>query len=131
MDLLTVRQVAGKKFAIEVRSHRVESDMSREDGGEDGAMSPAELVAGALAACIGMTVWTYCRNHDLPSEGIEVNAVPAMAADPRRIGNVAVDISLPAGFPANRRDAVVRVAKQCTIHNTLAHPPVVDIDIVP
>jgi uncharacterized OsmC-like protein len=129
MDLMTISQVKGKRFTVEIRSHRLESDMHREDGGEDGGMNPVELLVGALGACIGMMVKSYCDMHDLPSEGISIDAVPAIATNPTRLGNVAIDVTLPAGFPEDKREAVLKFAKHCPVHNTLLHPPEIDLDI--
>jgi uncharacterized OsmC-like protein len=129
MDLMTIRQVEGKRFSVEIRNHRVEADMHKEDGGEDGGMNPVELLVGALGACIGMMVKAYCDNHDLPSEGISLEAVPTLATNPKRIGNVAIDVTLPPGFPQDKKEAVLKFAKHCPVHSTLEHPPEIDVDI--
>lgn len=127
---MTVKQAGGKKFTVEIRDHRVDTDMHREDGGADGGMSPVEMLVASLAACVGMTIHTYCVTCGLPSEGISIDAVPTMADDPKRVGNVAMDVTLPEGFPADRREAVLRFVKNCPVHNTLTHPPELDLDIV-
>ena len=129
MALMTIRQVKNKRFSIELGDHVVNSDMHKDAGGEDSALNPVELLMGSLGACIGMMVQAYCRTHDLPSEGILVNAVSTLASDPTRIESIVVDISLPEGFPDNRREAVLRAAKTCPIHNTLESCPEIDIDI--
>ena len=131
MDLMTIRQLEGKRFSVEIRNHRLESDMHKEDGGEDCGMSPAELLVGSLGACIGMMVKAYCDMHGLPSEGISVDAVPTLATGPTRIGNVAIDVTLPSGFPEDKKESVLRFAKHCPVHNTLLHPPEIDMDIAP
>ena len=130
MDLITVRCKGGKKVEIEVRGHRIECDMGREDGGEDAAPSPKDMLAASLGACIGIMVHGYCKGHGLPCEGIEVNVVPTMGTNPNRIQNLAIDITLPAGFPEDGKEGVLRAAKHCPVHATLEHPPVIDIDIV-
>lgn len=129
MDLMTVSQEKNKRFKIEIRNHAIYSDMHKEDGGEDSAMSPSELFMASLAACVGMIIHTYCTKHNLKSEGISVSAVPTMDKDPIRIKNIAIDIELPEDFPENRRDAVLKVAKMCPIHNTLEHKLEIDMDI--
>ncbi len=131
MDLMTISQVKGKRFSIEIRNHRIDSDMHKEDGGEDGGMSPAELLVGALGACIGMMVKTYCDRHELPSDGISIAAVPTLATAPNRIGNVAIDVTLPPGFPEDKKESVLTFAKHCPVHNTLLNPPELDMDIAP
>ena len=59
MDLITVAREAGLAFKVNVRGHEFSSDMSVSDGGRDAAPAPAELVGGALGACIAMMVQAY------------------------------------------------------------------------
>lgn len=127
MDLLEVTQKKDFKFTIKVRDHVVEADMRKEDGGEDTGPNPIELLVGALSACIGMTIRVYCKMHNLPAEGIVVNAVPTLEA-PKRLKNVAIDIALPEGFPEDKRDSVMRVAHKCPVHKALTDPPGIDMD---
>ena len=63
------------------------------------------------------------------SDGIEVSAVPTMDSNPRRIKNIALDITLPKDFPENRKAAILKVAHLCPVHNTLQNPPEIDIEI--
>jgi len=130
MDLMEIKQTEEKTFSIEVRNHKIISDMHKEDGGSDAGMNPLELMVGALCACIGLKLQQYCRAHDLPSEGIVVNAVTTIAPNPVRISNIAIDLTLPEGFPEEKREVAMRVAHTCPIHATLKNPPEVDIDIV-
>ncbi|MFH1726533.1 MAG: OsmC family protein [Elusimicrobiota bacterium] len=130
MDLMTISQVEDKKFSIELRSHKIESDMHADEGGKDAGMNPIELLVGSLGACIGMTIKFYCDSHKIPCEGLVVNAVPTLAAKPKRVENIAIDISLPEGFPEDRKESILRVAEKCPVHNALKHAPAIDIDIV-
>jgi putative redox protein len=129
MDLIKVTQVKGTQFTIEVRSHKIGADMHREDGGNDSAMNPVELLVGALCACIGMMTNIYCAKHDLPSEGIAIDAVPTLASDPKRIQNIAIDITLPEGFPEEKKEAILRTAAACHVHHALVQGTEIDIDI--
>ena len=129
MDLIEATQTKGREFRIRVRDHAIVADMNKADGGEDGGMSPVELLVGAMAACMGMTIQIYCAAHDLPSEGIEVSAVPALATNPKRLENVALDITLPDGFPDDRRGAVLNALKTCIIHRAFTNPPEIDAEL--
>jgi putative redox protein len=129
MDLIEASQTSLREFKIRVRDHEVTADMSLVDGGKDGGMSPVELLVGALAACMGMTIQIYCSSHGLPCEGIEVNAVPAIATNPKRLENVALDITLPDGFPEDRRSAVLKVLRSCIIHRAFSDPPEIDAEL--
>ncbi|MBF0105169.1 MAG: hypothetical protein HQM16_07565, partial [Deltaproteobacteria bacterium] len=69
-------------------------------------------------------------SKNISSEGIVTNAVPTLATNPKRLQNVAIDITLPEGFPPDKKDAIIKVAHACPVHHTLMNPPEIDIDIV-
>lgn len=55
----------------------------------------------------------------------------AMALDrPARVASVDVRLTVP-GLPAERADALLAVARHCTVHNTLAQQPEVTIALKP
>ncbi|MBI4677174.1 MAG: OsmC family protein [Elusimicrobia bacterium] len=129
MDLMEIKQAKGMKFSIRLRGHVLGTDMHKEDGGDDAGMNPIELLVGALAACIGTTIHIYCKMHQLPAEGIVVNAVPTLASDPKRIQTITLDITLPEGFPQEKRESILRVAHKCPVHKAFETPPEIDIEL--
>ena len=68
---------------------------------------------------------------DLPHEGLTVEIDWEKAVDPPRIGRVRCGIRMPEDFPKHMRDAALKVARQCLIHNTLHHKPHIEIDYAP
>ena len=130
MDLISVTHESDTKFAIRVRGHEVASDMSVKDGGHDDGLSPVELLAGSLGACVAMIVQRYCDNHGYTDGHVEVSLTIELADDPKRIGNIVIDLEVPKDVPENRMEAIKRVAQRCPIHQTLKNPPTVDVDIV-
>lgn len=130
MDLITINRRAGLAFDIRVRHHEVTSDLSSADGGCDAGLAPVELFAGSLGACIAMMVQRYCHTCGHTAGDVGVSLTLELADRPKRISGIVVDVELPEGVPASRRDAVRRVAEQCVIHGTLTHPPRVDVDIL-
>ncbi len=130
MDLITVTRQGDLEFNIHVRGRDVISDMSAEDGGRGAGFTPAELLAGSLGACIAMMVQGYCDRHGHNDGDVGVNLTFELADNPKRVGVIVVDVELPDGFPDDRRDAIRRIAERCSIHETLSHPPRVDVDFV-
>jgi putative redox protein len=129
MDLITVSRNSGSGFGIRVRGHHVTSDMSAGDGGQDQGPSPAELLASSLGACIAMIVQGYCTAHGYDGD-VGVSLTMELADKPKRVGRFVVDLELPPGIPAEKMEAIKRVAQHCPIHETFKNPPEVDIDIV-
>ena len=129
MDLLTVTRESGLEFKVNVRGHEFKSDMSVSDGGNDGAPSPAELLAGSLGACVAMMVQSYCDTHGYTDGEVEVSLTLELADNPKRVGAFVMDVELPRDVPEDKVEVVRRVAERCTIHETLEHPPRVDIEL--
>jgi len=129
MDLISIDHSKHKAFTVSVRKHQIITDMHCEDGGEDTGPNPTELFAASLGTCIGMIAYEYCIHHDLPAEGISLSVVPQLADNPKRIQAIAIDLTMPAGFPENRRAAIKNAARACVITNTLQAPPELDLEI--
>jgi uncharacterized OsmC-like protein len=119
----------GDRFEIGVRQHRLEVDQPLTDGGDDQAPTPTELFVSSLAACVAFYARRYLARHNLPTDGLAVHTDFTMAARPARVGQINLHIDLPAGLPQERRAALLAVAGHCTVHNTLATPPEVSIDL--
>lgn len=130
MDLITITQQKDSIFRAEIRNHTFLSDMSEADGGNDGAPSPAEFLVSSLGMCIGMVINTYCDSHGYNTKGVEVSMTFVLAADPKRIKNITVDLTLPENFPMDRKKAVHNLIKTCVIYNSLSPQTEVDIEIV-
>ena len=127
---VAVRHVAGDAYAISVRGHSLLADQPVPDGGQDSAATPTELLVAALASCVAFYAGRYLLRHGLDRSGLGVTADFTMADDrPARVRGVQLRISVPAGMPPKRRDALLAVASHCTVHNTLRHEPDVRIEL--
>lgn len=130
MDLITVTRRSNLEFNIHVRGRDVMSDMSVEDGGHGEGLTPAELLAGSLGACIAMMVQGYCDTHGYTDGDVGVSLTIELADNPKRIGGIVLDVELPNGFPEEKIDVVRRVAEKCAIHETFSVPPRLDIEFM-
>ncbi len=124
---LTVSYHGGTRYDITSGKHRVVTDQPVEEGGQDAGMSPVELFVGSVAGCVGYFVGQFCSRHNIPRDGLTVDAEWAMAERPHRVGTVSVKITLPARITAAQRERLLKVARGCTVHQSLAVPPKVTI----
>ncbi len=54
-----------------------------------------------------------------------------MASDrPARVSGIRLTVRAPADLPADRHPALYAVVSHCTVHNSLAFPPPVAIDLI-
>ncbi len=128
MAKLTANYTGGTGFQMQCRGHSVAIDQPEDNGGLDSAMTPPEMFAASLSACIGHYVANYCNQASIATDGLKVLCDWESADKPKRIGEISFQVELP-GLPESRKRAVERVAASCLLHATLMHPPQVHIKI--
>jgi ribosomal protein S12 methylthiotransferase accessory factor len=119
---IVVTLPGGRRVEAELGGHRVRTDQPRDLGGEDGAPSPFQLFLASIATCAGVFVQGFCARRDLDPSGIRIRMRPAY--DPAGVlASAELDIELPPGFPEKYRDALVRVADQCSVKKAIQAQP--------
>jgi len=114
---------------MESRGHKILVDQPRPVG-DDKAMMPVELLSASLASCVGIYVVDYLKRNELKAEGLTVDITSTDARNPFRIGAFQLQVNVPTTLTERQRISVERLAKSCTVHHTLEHPPEMKIDIV-
>jgi putative redox protein len=128
---MDVRFVAGEAYEVMVRGHRVLVDQPADHGGTDSGPTPTELFVASLAACVAFYAGRYLTRHGYSRDGLAVSAGYEMASDrPARVGNIRLTVRVPADLPSQRWAALRAVVSHCTVHNSLASPPSVTIDLL-
>ncbi len=112
----------GKRVDAQVGAHVVHTDQPVQGGGEDSAPTPFALFAASMATCAGIFVVGFCQKRGLPTEGIRVVERLHHGEDGALAG-VDLDIEVPASFPEKYRDALVRVADQCSVKRAIQAQP--------
>jgi uncharacterized OsmC-like protein len=129
MRRLRVDHEVGDRFRIAVRQHTLSVDQPEADGGEDTAPTPTELFVASLASCVAFYARRFLSRHGLPVEGLSVTAEFGMASHPARVGEVNLQVQVPAELAPAQQSALLAVASHCTVHSTLLHPPDVRIEL--
>ena len=101
----------------------ISTDQPLADGGTNTAPSPFDLFLASLATCAGYYVMAFCRERDLPTEGITLKMTNSWNDQAHLAENITMEITLPADFPEKYRRAVIRVAGMCTVKRHLENPP--------
>src|SRR5690554_5189712 len=74
----------------------VETDAPLDNQGKAERFSPSDLVATALVSCMFTIMGISAREYGLSLEGMRATMKKRMASDPRRIGEIHIDIHYPA-----------------------------------
>jgi putative redox protein len=129
MDLI-VTFPGGARVDAQFGHHTIKTDQPARGGGDDSAPTPFTLFLASIATCAGIYVLGFCRQRELPTEGIRL--IQRLDVDPRTgmVAKVGLDIEVPPGFPEKYHEALVRAASQCTVKKHLEHPPSFDVRTV-
>jgi putative redox protein len=126
---IVVLHASGDRFVAQVRDHVVVTDQPRDAGGDDVGPTPTELFVTGLASCIAFYAERFLRRHQLPVEGLRVECTFEMGERPARVDSVGLHVSVPAELPPSEEAALKAVIDNCTVHNSLRHPPSVRMSV--
>jgi putative redox protein len=126
---IKVQNPTGMRLEAQLGEFTVATDQPVADGGENSAPSPFDLFLASLATCAGYYALAFCRQRDLPTEGISVTMTNDWNENKHLAEKISIDIHLPADIPAKYHKAIRRAAGMCTVKRHLEKPPVFDLRI--
>ena len=87
------------------------------------APTPFDLFLSSIGTCAGIYVLGFCQQRGLPTEGIQI--IQRIVTDPTTgmIGEIDLDIIIPASFPEKYHDSLIRSAELCKVKKHLEKPP--------
>jgi uncharacterized OsmC-like protein len=87
--------------------------------------SAFHMLAGALAYCTFSVMYAWAAHTTQSADDLVIEVCWKFSTDePHRVSEMHLTFTWPS-LPEKKRDAARRVAHLCTIHETLAHPPLV------
>ena len=119
---MTVTFPGGRRVDAAYLGFEIATDQSVEHGGGASAPEPFELFLASLATCAGAYVVGFCRNRDLPTDGVRL--VQTWDHDREgKLATVTIRIQVPPEFPEKYHEALVRVANTCAVKRAIEAPP--------
>jgi putative redox protein len=129
-ELIKVTFPGGVRVDASYKGFTFKTDQPAYAGGTGSQPSPFDLFLASLATCAGYFVVSFCEERKIPSEGMEITMRTERDPKTRMIAKVAIDISLPPGFPEKYKAAVVKAADQCTVKKHILSPPAFEIAVI-
>lgn len=93
----------------------------KDNGGDGSSFSPTDLVGAALASCALSTMAILAPKEGLTFGEASARVVKEMVGPPRRIGSLAVEITMPVGTRPEQRGRFEEIARGCPVARSL-HP---------
>ena len=121
--------LAGER-RVEARfgEHVVRTDQPVELGGGNTAPSPFDLFLASIGTCAGIFVQGFCAKRGIPFEQIRI-VENVEFDDTGVLSRVDLKLELPADFPEKYKDAVLKVAEQCSVKKAIAAQPKFDVHV--
>ncbi len=121
----------GTQVEIKARGFAWLGDEPTGAGGTDTGPTPYEILLGALAACITITLRLYADHKGIPLEEVHVeldydrvHADDCLDCDERADGwieRIQSRVTLRGTFDEPQRKRLAQVAARCPVHKTLAN----------
>lgn len=112
-----------KKVYAEQNGFLIQTDQPVKSGGDATAPSPYELFLASLATCAGIYVKGFCDSRNISSENIELFQDIEFDPETRQLKRITIKISVPADFPVNYYDALIKSVNQCAVKKAIAAQP--------
>lgn len=100
---------------------RLATEAPKDNGGTGGSFSPTDLVGAALASCALTTMSLVASREGIPFGEAKATVEKRMTPPPRRIGELVLQIQMPAGLSRAHRARMEQTAHECPVARSL-HP---------
>ncbi len=109
--------------AVHLRSgNNIVTDAPVDNNGKGEAFSPTDLVATSLASCMLTIMGIRAEKLGIDISGTKAEIQKIMVSDPRRVGEIIVDVSMPDRKYDDKDKLILeKAARTCPVALTL-HP---------
>jgi len=102
---------------------KIITDAPTDNQGKGEAFSPTDLLAESLAGCMLTTMGIAARVHGINMDNTHAEVTKIMAANPRRVAEVVVNLKFPQQYEEKDRKILEAAALGCPVIVSL-HPDV-------
>lgn len=108
----------------------IQSDQPVKVGGNGSAPAPFDLFLASIGTCAGYYVQQFCKQRNIPTEGIHLTQTMHVNPATRMIGEIEINIFLPPGFPEQYKQSVIKAAEACAVKKHISNAPDFSVSIV-
>ena len=130
MGKITTYHKGDMLFESKMGEHGINIDVPPSMGGSDRGPTPPELFVASLGSCVAAFVTNYCGKAGIDTTDLSVDVTFDKAEDPTRLVNLKIKVNVPHGDCSKRKQAILRVAEHCPVHQTISTLEDIEIEIV-
>jgi len=117
----------GKRVNAIYKDFIIETDQSKNNGGEGSAPAPFDLFLASIGTCTGIYVLLFCQARHISTERIKLILRTEKDKETRMVSKINIEILLPPEFPEKYKDRIIRVAEQCSVKKHIQNPPLFNV----
>lgn len=125
--LMEITSPGGVVVEARYKGHTITTDQPVKAGGGDSAPAPFDLFLASIGTCAGFYAFQFCRQREIPTDGLAVTLEPVHDPERHRVATVRIQVKLPADFPDKYRPAILRAIDQCAVKRHIVEPPEFEI----
>ncbi len=118
MEVL-VKHESGFRFSAVCRGFTVTTGRGEDDNKERNGMWPAQLFEASVGMCIGGYVFKFCKEQNIPFEGMTVELSRRTETEPSRTTRIDAKIHLDAKLSPEQKQGVLQAADLCHITKSI------------
>ena len=106
--------------------NKIITDAPLDNHGKGEYFSPTDMFASSLASCMLTIMGISAQSYGFNIDGTTVEIEKEMAANPRRVARIVVDITFPKGqkYDDKAKRLIESAARTCPVSNSL-HPDII------
>ena len=106
--------------------NKVLTDAPLDNNGKGEFFSPTDLFASSLGSCMLTIIGMSANSYGFSIDGTTIETEKIMAANPRRVAEIIIDIHFPKGavHTDKQKRLIESAARTCPVHNSL-HPDII------
>jgi len=104
-------------------NNQIITDAPTDNHGKGEAFSPTDLLASSLGSCMLTIMGIKADSMDLDISGTTAEVTKVMAAEPRRVSEVHIEIQFQQSFDERTRKVLEQAALNCPVAKSI-HPDI-------
>ena len=97
------------------------TDAPLDNNGKGEAFSPTDLLATSLGSCMLTIMGIVANRHNLSIEGTGIEITKIMESNPRRVGEIIVEFTIPTGSLTTKdKELLEHAAHTCPVAKSLS-----------
>ncbi|MFY9310538.1 MAG: OsmC family protein [Bacteroidia bacterium] len=108
--------------AVHLKSgNTIITDAPPDNNGKGEAFSPTDLLATSLGSCMLTIMGIVAQRNNINIEGTTIEITKVMEANPRRVGEIIVEFSMPANnYSDKEKQLLENAANTCPVAKSLS-----------